>query len=89
MVNTVILVHETEAQCRERLLAMGFPYGTAVEIASYLAQSTDMNVTVIAIMRMPAPLSLRILVRIGSTSSPSCFDDQELSTNAKPLQMMK
>ncbi|MCB1493396.1 MAG: D-alanine:D-lactate ligase-like protein [Rhodobiaceae bacterium] len=42
MVNTVILVHETEAQCRERLLAMGFPYGTAVEIASYLAQSTDM-----------------------------------------------
>lgn len=39
--NELILVHETEAACRERLLADGFAPERVMEITSYLAQSTD------------------------------------------------
>lgn len=39
---TLVLVHETEAACVDRLLRQGFPAGPAAEIASYLAQSTDL-----------------------------------------------
>lgn len=39
--NELILVYEPEAACRERLLAQGFPPERALEITSYLAQSTD------------------------------------------------
>jgi hypothetical protein len=37
----LILVYEPEAACRERLLADGFAEQHALEISSYLAQSTD------------------------------------------------
>lgn len=37
----LLLVHEPEAACRARLEADGHPPGRAFEIASYLAQSTD------------------------------------------------
>jgi D-alanine-D-alanine ligase len=43
-VPTLILVHEPEAACLGRLLAEGFDKGHAAEIASYLAQSTDLAV---------------------------------------------
>ncbi len=39
---TLILVHETEAACVERLLGGGFRPDRASEISSYLAQSTDL-----------------------------------------------
>ncbi|MBX3577747.1 MAG: D-alanine:D-lactate ligase-like protein [Rhizobiaceae bacterium] len=38
---TLLLVHEPEAACRARLAADGFPPDRALEISSYLAQSTD------------------------------------------------
>ncbi len=38
----LLLVYEPEAACLERLLAEGFAENHAAEIASYLAQSTDM-----------------------------------------------
>ena len=38
----LILVYEPEAACRERLLADGFAEQHALEISSYLAQSTDL-----------------------------------------------
>lgn len=38
----LILVHEPEAACRARLAADGFPADRAMEITSYLAQSTDL-----------------------------------------------
>ncbi|HVW57131.1 MAG TPA: D-alanine:D-lactate ligase-like protein [Rhizobiaceae bacterium] len=37
----LILVYEAEADCRQRLLAEGFTPDHALEITSYLAQSTD------------------------------------------------
>ncbi|MDH4987038.1 D-alanine:D-lactate ligase-like protein [Aminobacter anthyllidis] len=39
---TLILVHEPERACSERLLADGFARRAATEISSYLAQSTDL-----------------------------------------------
>ncbi|WP_406873096.1 D-alanine:D-lactate ligase-like protein [Aminobacter sp. P9b] len=39
---TLILVHEPERACFDRLLADGFPAQAATEISSYLAQSTDL-----------------------------------------------
>lgn len=39
---TLILVHEPEAACRRLLAADGFPERRALEISSYLAQSTDL-----------------------------------------------
>jgi D-alanine-D-alanine ligase len=38
----LLLVYEPEAACRARLLADGFPAERALEITSYLAQSTDL-----------------------------------------------
>src|SRR5947208_16900921 len=38
----LILVYEPEAACRARLAAEGFPSDRALEITSYLAQSTDL-----------------------------------------------
>lgn len=38
---TLALIYETEAACRERLLEVGFSAERALEITSYLAQSTD------------------------------------------------
>src|SRR6185369_16492149 len=38
----LVLVHEPEAACRARLVADGFPPERALEITSYLAQSTDL-----------------------------------------------
>lgn len=38
----LVLVYEPEAACRARLEADGFPAERALEIASYLAQSTDL-----------------------------------------------
>src|SRR4051794_34307393 len=38
----LILVYEPEAACRRRLAADGFPPDRALEITSYLAQSTDL-----------------------------------------------
>ena len=38
----LLLVYEPEAACRARLLADGFPPERALEITSYLAQSTDL-----------------------------------------------
>ena len=38
---TLILVHETEVSCRLRLASEGFAPARALEISSYLAQSTD------------------------------------------------
>ena len=38
----LILVHEPEQACIDRLLAQGFAAEQAMEVASYLAQSTDM-----------------------------------------------
>jgi D-alanine-D-alanine ligase len=40
----LILVYEPEAACRRRLVADGFPADRALEITSYLAQSTDLAV---------------------------------------------
>ncbi|MBB6466052.1 D-alanine-D-alanine ligase [Aminobacter lissarensis] len=40
---TLILVHEPERACLEHLLADGFSRQAAMEISSYLAQSTDMD----------------------------------------------
>lgn len=40
---TLLLVHEPEAACRTRLSAQGFSARHALEISSYLAQSTDME----------------------------------------------
>ncbi|MER9722945.1 MULTISPECIES: D-alanine:D-lactate ligase-like protein [unclassified Mesorhizobium] len=39
---TLILVHEPERACLDRLVADGFPAERALEISSYLAQSTDL-----------------------------------------------
>ncbi|MER9524594.1 D-alanine:D-lactate ligase-like protein [Mesorhizobium sp. M0292] len=39
---TLILVHEPEKACLDRLVADGFPAERALEISSYLAQSTDL-----------------------------------------------
>jgi D-alanine-D-alanine ligase len=39
---TLILVHEPEKACFDRLIADGFPAEDALEISSYLAQSTDL-----------------------------------------------
>ena len=39
---TLILVHEPEKACFDRLLADGFAPRAAMEISSYLAQSTDL-----------------------------------------------
>src|SRR5690606_36282607 len=39
----LILVHEAESACRERLLAAGHDREHAIEISSYLAQSTDLS----------------------------------------------
>ncbi len=39
---TLILVYEPEAVCRARLVADGFSQRHALEISSYLAQSTDL-----------------------------------------------
>lgn len=39
---TLILVHEPESACLDRLLADGFARKAATEISSYLAQSTDL-----------------------------------------------
>ena len=39
---TLILVHEPERACLDRLLADGFSPKAATEISSYLAQSTDL-----------------------------------------------
>lgn len=39
---TLVLVHEPERACFERLLAEGFDRRAATEITSYLAQSTDL-----------------------------------------------
>lgn len=38
----LVLIHETEEACRQRLLADGFAPDHAFEISSYLAQSTDL-----------------------------------------------
>lgn len=38
----LILVHEPEKACFDRLLADGYPRERAIEISSYLAQSTDL-----------------------------------------------
>jgi len=38
---TLILIHEPEKACFDRLVADGFPAARAAEISSYLAQSTD------------------------------------------------
>ncbi|UVK39526.1 D-alanine:D-lactate ligase-like protein [Mesorhizobium sp. AR10] len=40
---TLILVHEPEKACFDRLVADGFPAERALEISSYLAQSTDLS----------------------------------------------
>ena len=42
MTATLALIYEPEAVCRDRLIAAGFADAHAGEIASYLAQSTDM-----------------------------------------------
>jgi len=39
---TLILVHEPEKACFDRLVADGYPAQRATEISSYLAQSTDL-----------------------------------------------
>lgn len=39
---TLILVHEPEKACFDRLIADGYPAERAIEISSYLAQSTDL-----------------------------------------------
>lgn len=39
---TLILVHEPEKACFDRLIADGYPKERATEISSYLAQSTDL-----------------------------------------------
>ncbi|CDX16132.1 conserved hypothetical protein [Mesorhizobium sp. ORS 3324] len=39
---TLILVHEPEKACFDRLIADGYPAQRATEISSYLAQSTDL-----------------------------------------------
>ncbi|TIO47936.1 MAG: D-alanine:D-lactate ligase-like protein [Mesorhizobium sp.] len=39
---TLILVHEPEKACFDRLVADGYPAERAIEISSYLAQSTDL-----------------------------------------------
>ncbi len=38
----LVLVYEPEDACRTRLAAQGFPERHALEISSYLAQSTDL-----------------------------------------------
>ncbi len=43
MNGALLLVHEPEAACRERLRRDGFGEDEAVEISSYLAQSTDIQ----------------------------------------------
>ncbi|MDX8480343.1 D-alanine:D-lactate ligase-like protein [Mesorhizobium sp. VK24D] len=40
--STLILVHEPEKACFDRLVADGYPTQRATEISSYLAQSTDL-----------------------------------------------
>ena len=42
MIPTVVLAYETEAQCAGRLRRQGFPPQRAREVASYLAQATDL-----------------------------------------------
>jgi len=39
---TLVLVYEPEKSCFDRLIADGYPKERAVEISSYLAQSTDL-----------------------------------------------
>ncbi len=39
----LLLIHESESTCIDRLSALGFHRDRAIEIASYLAQSTDME----------------------------------------------
>jgi D-alanine-D-alanine ligase-like ATP-grasp enzyme len=42
MNKTLMLIYEPESACRERLAAQGFDEARALEISSYLAQSTDL-----------------------------------------------
>ncbi len=47
----LVLVHETEAACRNRLVADGMHADRADEVASYLAQSTDLDAEFDALAR--------------------------------------
>lgn len=42
-VSTLVLVYEPEKPCFDRLVADGYPKERAIEISSYLAQSTDLK----------------------------------------------
>lgn len=61
------LVYEPEAACRQRLLADGFAARHADEIASYLAQSTDIQADLAALERACA--------NRGFTFRPVALDD--------------
>lgn len=55
----LVLVHETEAACRARLRTAGHAEGRALEIGSYLAQSTDLAAEFDAIREACAVRDLR------------------------------
>ena len=58
---TLILVYESEAVCRTRLAAEGFADKHALEISSYLAQSTDLAPEFAAIEKACADRGLAFL----------------------------
>ncbi len=58
---TLVLVHEPEAACRQRLAMQGFAERQGFEISSYLAQSTDMAPEFAAIERACAGRGLSFL----------------------------
>lgn len=58
---TLVLVHEPEAACRQRLAAEGFAERQGFEISSYLAQSTDMAPEFAAIEKACAGQGLSFL----------------------------
>src|SRR6478735_2793295 len=63
----LILVHESEAACRQRLAAAGFAEPHVSEITSYLAQSTDMEPEFAALERA--------CIERGVTFRPVALDD--------------
>lgn len=50
----LIMIHEPERSCRDRLIAQGFVKERAAEVASYLVQSTDIAMSLAEAMAAAA-----------------------------------
>jgi D-alanine-D-alanine ligase len=75
----LVLVHESEAACRQRLAAAGFAEPHVSEITSYLAQSTDMEPEFAALER--ACMERGVTFRpVALDDAPAVFPDCDPAT---------